>query len=72
MKLPLYFPSSRHQWHHALFPDRDYHPLKSPLWRRERFPSRRSINAVGFLCCALMLAYAYYLEFFEGLVPCPL
>ena len=34
--------------------------------------SPRTLNALGFLACALLLAYAYYLQFIEGLEPCPL
>lgn len=36
------------------------------------FPSRSVINWLGFLACALLLAYAYYAEFVQGLEPCPL
>lgn len=35
-------------------------------------PSRRLINSLGFLICTLLLAYAYYLEFYRNLPPCPL
>jgi len=34
--------------------------------------SRRSGNLIGFLACAGMLAFGYYLEFVVGLEPCPL
>ena len=34
--------------------------------------SKRRLNAFGFLCCAGLLAYGYYLEFVVGLEPCPL
>ena len=34
--------------------------------------SRRTINTLGFLACAALLAYGYYLEYVEGLEPCPL
>ncbi len=34
--------------------------------------SPRTLNALGFLACALLLAYAFYLQFIEGLEPCPL
>lgn len=37
-----------------------------------RLPSRQLINSVGFMACTLVVAYAYYLEVFEGLIPCPL
>lgn len=39
---------------------------------REWTPSQRSINTLGFVTCGLLLAYAYYLEFFQNLPPCPL
>jgi protein dithiol:quinone oxidoreductase len=34
--------------------------------------SRRPGNAIGFLVCAGLLAFAYYLQFARGLEPCPL
>ena len=34
--------------------------------------SRRFINFAGFLFCAGVLAYAYYLQFQQNLEPCPL
>lgn len=34
--------------------------------------SRRLINALGFVICSLLLTYAYYLEFYQNLQPCPL
>lgn len=34
--------------------------------------SRRIGNFVGFLACAGMLAFGYYLQFVVGLEPCPL
>ena len=34
--------------------------------------SRRPGNLVGFLACAGLLAFAYYLQFARGLEPCPL
>lgn len=34
--------------------------------------SRRLINSLGFLACALLLAYGYYLQYHDGLEPCPL
>ncbi len=34
--------------------------------------SRRIGNLLGFLACAGMLAYGYYLQFVVGLEPCPL
>lgn len=33
---------------------------------------RRIGNLLGFLACAAMLAYGYYLQFAAGLEPCPL
>lgn len=39
---------------------------------REWTPSRQLINTSGFIICSLLLAYAYYLEFFRNLPPCPL
>jgi hypothetical protein len=32
----------------------------------------RWFNSAGFLACAALLGYAYYLELHEGLEPCPL
>jgi len=34
--------------------------------------TRRSGNLLGFLACAALLAYGYYLQFAQGLEPCPL
>src|SRR2546422_11297311 len=34
--------------------------------------SRRIGNLIGFLVCAGMLAFGYYLQFVVGLEPCPL
>ncbi len=34
--------------------------------------SKRWINFAGFGVCAALLAYAYYLQFYEYLDPCPL
>jgi disulfide bond formation protein DsbB len=34
--------------------------------------SRRAGNLLGFLACAGLLAFAYYLQFVKGLEPCPL
>lgn len=36
------------------------------------FPYRRRLNLAGFALCAALIAAAYYLEFVEGLEPCPL
>jgi disulfide bond formation protein DsbB len=35
------------------------------------FP-KRPVNLAGFAACAGLLAYAYFLQFSEGLEPCPL
>jgi protein dithiol:quinone oxidoreductase len=40
--------------------------------REMPFPSRRVANAVGFIVCAGLLAYALYAEHVLGLAPCPL
>ena len=40
--------------------------------RSETLKHHRSINVIGFGICAFMLAYAWYLEYYQGLVPCPL
>jgi disulfide bond formation protein DsbB len=38
-----------------------------------QFPfSRRTGNLIGFLACAAMIAFAYYLQFFQNVEPCPL
>lgn len=34
--------------------------------------SRRAVNLAGALLCALLLAYAYYLQYGQHLEPCPL
>lgn len=34
--------------------------------------SRRWINGLGFLACAALLGYGYYLQYVQGLEPCPL
>lgn len=34
--------------------------------------SRRQVNGLGFLVCALGLAYAFYAQFGQGVEPCPL
>ena len=34
--------------------------------------SRRWLNLLGLLICAGLLGYGYYLEYVEGLIPCPL
>ena len=42
-----------------------------PPWLRWIFV-RRWGNAFGFLICASLLGYGYYLQFAKGLEPCPL
>jgi len=34
--------------------------------------TRRGINLAAFTVCVALLAYAYYLQFYQGLEPCPL
>ena len=34
--------------------------------------SKRLVNSGGFVACAGLLAYAYYVQFVDGLDPCPL
>jgi disulfide bond formation protein DsbB len=37
------------------------------------WPSRRLINGLGFIACALALGFAYFfLQYYTGLEPCPL
>jgi protein dithiol:quinone oxidoreductase len=36
------------------------------------FPSRRSAYFFGFLVCAGLMAYAFYLQYVEQLEPCPM
>jgi disulfide bond formation protein DsbB len=35
-------------------------------------PGRRTLNATGFLICAGLLAFAFYVQFQQHLEPCPL
>lgn len=35
-------------------------------------PSHRLVYLLGFIACAALLAFGYYLEFGQGLEPCPL
>ncbi len=35
-------------------------------------PNRRMLNGSGVLICAAGLAFAYYAQFYMGLIPCPL
>lgn len=34
--------------------------------------SKRVANAIGFIACSGLLAYAFYAQYFQGLDPCPL
>ncbi|MFO1433419.1 MAG: disulfide bond formation protein B [Candidatus Competibacteraceae bacterium] len=43
-----------------------------PLVSRHRLPSRRLTNLLGFLVCAALLGFGYYLQFGLHLEPCPL
>jgi disulfide bond formation protein DsbB len=43
-----------------------------PLASRRRLPSRRLTNLLGFLACAALLGFGYYLQFGLHLEPCPL
>ncbi len=36
------------------------------------FSSQRRFSIVGFAVCVLLLLFAFYLEYFQGLEPCPL
>jgi len=36
------------------------------------FPSRRLAYAFGFVVCAALMAYAYYLQYVKELEPCPM
>lgn len=38
----------------------------------ERLPRRRLFYFFGFLLCSALLAYAFYLQYVQGLDPCPL
>lgn len=35
-------------------------------------PSSRVLNFAGFIACAALIAFAYFLEYVQGLEPCPL
>ena len=43
-----------------------------PTHAQESFPSRQFINTLGFVACAGLLGFGYYLQFYQGLEPCPL
>jgi protein dithiol:quinone oxidoreductase len=43
-----------------------------PHHRPRGVVGRRLLNFAGFAVCALLLAYAFYAQFHEGLEPCPL
>src|SRR5258706_15660751 len=52
-----------------------YRPAKDEMessLTMTRLLSRRMGNLAGFLACAGMLAFGYYLQFAVGLEPCPL
>lgn len=36
------------------------------------FPYRRRLNMAGFMICLLLIAAVYYLQFVQGMEPCPL
>ncbi len=40
----------------------------APGW----MPGRRTLNGLGFLACAALLGFGYYLQYVQGLEPCPL
>jgi disulfide bond formation protein DsbB len=44
--------------------------LQLVSYQRSWFP--RVVNILGFVICTLMLSFAYYLQYHEGLMPCPL
>ncbi|MAZ40244.1 MAG: disulfide bond formation protein B [Legionellales bacterium] len=37
-----------------------------------KYPTIRTIYFLGFMVCSLMLSFALYLEYIQGLLPCPL
>ncbi len=43
-----------------------------PTHATEPFPSRQFINTLGLALCLGLLAFGYYLEYMQGLEPCPL
>lgn len=43
-----------------------------PTHASEPFPSRQFINTLGLAICLGLLAYGYYLQYVQGLEPCPL
>ncbi len=40
----------------------------APTW----LPSQRLINGLGFIACAGLLGFAYFLQYYQDLEPCPL
>ena len=44
--------------------------LQPVSYQQSWFP--RVVNILGFVICTLMLSFAYYLQYYEGLMPCPL
>lgn len=43
-----------------------------PTHASEPFPSRQFVNTLGLAICLGLLAYGYYLQYVQGLEPCPL
>ncbi len=62
-------PEERMRYPHA--PDSKPLPV-TPFGFTAIFFRRRAGNLLGFLACASMLAFGYYLQFAVGLEPCPL
>jgi disulfide bond formation protein DsbB len=50
-----------------------YRTVHTPFDTRLHYlPSRRTLNGTGFGVCVVVLSIAYYLQYVEGLQPCPL
>src|SRR5215467_3764034 len=47
-------------------------PMLGSGFMEKALLSRRTGNLAGVLACAGMLAFGYYLQFVDGLEPCPL
>lgn len=43
-----------------------------PTHASEPFPSRQFVNTLGLAICLGLLGYGYYLQYVQGLEPCPL
>jgi protein dithiol:quinone oxidoreductase len=43
-----------------------------PTHASEPFPSRQFVNTLGLVICLGLLGYGYYLQYVQGLEPCPL